>query len=328
MLRKKTSWIGFGLAGLFLVLFLYRVDLGQLVQALKGANYLFLVPAVVVYFVGVCLRAIRWRLLLLSVSNIPPHRLFSPIVIGFAVNNILPARVGLIARTYLLGVRERISVIASGATVAVDQLFDGLALLFFLEAIAVLVPLPAWARAIALAAAALFLSFLGIFLLLALRPHLTRRLAGKLTGRFPQKWQPRVSHGVDMALEGLSSLRRPDRLALAFVLSLLVWSTEAAMYYIVSLSFGLGQPYHVVLLMSSIANIAITLPSLPGGIGPFEFFGKQTLTLFAVPEGVAAAYVGVVHVVLLLPVTIVGMAMLAWKRVSLAEATGRGQAAR
>lgn len=328
MLRKKSSWIGFGLAGLFLVLFLYRVDFGQLVQALKEANYLFLIPAVLVYFVGVWFRAVRWRLLLLSLSNIPPHRLFSPIVIGFAVNNILPARVGLVARIYLLGVRERISVIASGATVAVDQLFDGLALLFFLEVIAVVVPLPAWAKAIALAAAALFLTFLGIFLMLAIWPRHARRLAGKVAGRFPQKWQPRISHGVDMALEGLASLRRPDRLALAFLLSLLVWSTEAAMYYIVSLSFGLAQPYHVLLLMASIANIAITLPSLPGGIGPFEFFGKQTLTLFAVPEGVAAAYVGVVHVVLLLPVTIVGLTMLAWRRVSLAEATGRGQVAR
>ncbi|MBI4288842.1 MAG: flippase-like domain-containing protein [Chloroflexi bacterium] len=322
MFKRKTSWLGIGLALVFLVLFLYRVDFRQLLQVLGQANYVYIVPAIMVYFFGVWLRAVRWRLLLQSLGNFPPHRLMPPIVVGFAINNILPARVGLIARAYLVGAWEGISKIGSGATVAVDQLFDGLALLFFLEVIAIAVPLPPWARALALVAAIVFIGFFVLLLIVALSPRLTVQLAGKLTRRLPERWQPRVADGINMALNGLAPLQRPDKLAIAFSLSLLVWATEAAMYYIVSLSFGLHQPYYVMLLLMSIANIAITPPSLPGGIGPFEFFGKQTILLFGVSEGVATAYVAVLHATVLLPVTLVGLALLAARRTSLAQAIG------
>lgn len=325
MFRRKTSWIGIGLAFVFLALFLYRVNFSQMVQVLQKANYLYIAPAILVYFIGVWFRAVRWRFLLQSLGKFPSHRLVSPILIGFALNNILPARVGVLVRAYLFGMWEGVSKIASFANVVVDQLFDGLALLFFLEVIAILMPLPAWARATALASAIIFVGFFVLLLILALSPRLTRWLVGKLTRWLPQRWQPRISDGVNMTLNGLASLHRPDRIAIAFFLSLLVWATEAAVYYIVALSFGLEQPFYVMLLLTSIANIAITLPSLPGGIGPFEFFGKQTLILFAVSEAVATAYVAIVHIVVLLPVTLVGLALLALKRVSIAEAVGRNQ---
>lgn len=319
------TWIGFGLAAIFLALFLYRVDFGQLAQVLGQANYLYIAPAILVYFVGVWFRAWRWHFLLLSLGKFPSRRLISPIVIGFALNNILPARLGLVARAYLVGTREGISKIASGATVIVDQLFDGLALLFFLEVIAIFVPLPPWARAIALAAAVAFIGLFLVLLILALSPGLSRGLAGWLTHRLPGRWQGRVSQGMDRAVEGLASLHSPGRLALAFFLSLLVWLSEAAMYYIVSLSFGLGQPYPVILLVTAMANIAITLPSLPGGIGPFELFGKQTLTLFAVSEAAATGYMAVLHVAVLLPPTVVGLGLLAASRIPLSQAIGSGK---
>lgn len=325
MFRRKTAWIGIALAVVFLALFLYRVNFGQIVQTLQKANYLYIAPAILVYFIGVWFRAVRWRFLLQSLGKFPSHRLVSPILIGFALNNILPARVGVLVRAYLFGMWEGANKIASFATVVVDQLFDGLALLFFLGVIVILVPLPMWAWTTALVSAIIFIGFFALLLVLALSPRLARWLVGKLTRWLPQRWQPRISDGVNMTLNGLASLQRPDRIAIAFFLSLLVWATEAAVYYIVAFSFGLEQPFYVMLLLTSIANIAITLPSLPGGIGPFEFFGKQTLFLFAVSEAVATAYVAVVHVVVLLPVTLVGLGLLALKRVSIAEAVGRNQ---
>jgi len=325
LFKRKISWIGLALAAVFLALFLYRVDFGQMVQVLRKANYYYIAPAILVYFIGVWFRAVRWRLLLRSLGDFPSRRLVSPILIGFAINNILPARVGLIVRAYLLGIQQGVSKIASGATVVVDQLFDGLALLFFLGIIAIIIPLPAWAKATALVSAIIFIGFFMLLLVLALSPHLTRWLVERLTHWLPSRWQPGIADSVNKVLAGLAPLQRPDRIAIAFFLSLLVWAIEAGVFYLVAFSFGLGQPFPVMLLVTSISNIAITLPSLPGGIGPFEFFGKQTLTLFAVPEATATAYIAVLHIVLLLPVTLAGLGLLALKRVSIAEATGRNR---
>ncbi|MFQ5827025.1 MAG: hypothetical protein ACE5IA_06680, partial [Dehalococcoidia bacterium] len=96
---------------------------------------------------------------------------------------------------------------------------------------------------------------------------------------------------------------------------------EIGSYYIVSFSFNLGQPYHIVFLAGSMANWGILLPAAPGGIGPFEFFGQQTLLLFGVGAGLAAAYIGFVHLMVLLPVTVVGLGFLSWEHRSLAEVT-------
>lgn len=309
----------------FLGLFLYRVDFSQMAAALARANYIYLAPAVLVYFVGVWFRALRWRFLLLSLGRITPQRLFPPIVMGFAINNIIPARLGLVARAYLVGEREGISKIASGATVVVDQLFDGIALLLFLEVIALFVPLVGWAKAMAWLAALVFGGFFAIFFFLAYSPPTAHRLVGAVTRFLPPTLHMRIDQWLDLALSGLTSLHHPARLVVVFFLSLLVWLTEAAMYYLVSFSFGMGQPFYVILLVCSIANIAITLPSLPGGIGPFEFFGKQTLLLFGVGEAVATAYVAVLHVTLLLPVTLVGLGFLGWSNVKMAEIIGQGK---
>ena len=53
------------------LLLLYQVDLGDLTDALRDANYSLLAPSIAVYFVAVWFRAARWRYLLAPISAIP-----------------------------------------------------------------------------------------------------------------------------------------------------------------------------------------------------------------------------------------------------------------
>ena len=143
-------------------------------------------------------------------------------------------------------------------------------------------------------------------------------------GPLPPSWRERVSDWLGLALSGLETLRSPGALVTVLMLSLLVWGAEMGAYYIASLSFGLGLPYHVVFLVGSIANWGILLPATPGGIGPFEYFGLRTLLVFGVAAGPAAAYIGFVHLMVLVPVTVVGLGFLAVEHRTLAEVTGAG----
>ena len=126
---------------------------------------------------------------------------------------------------------------------------------------------------------------------------------------------------TELFITGLGQLCSPSGLALLFITSLAVWLSEAAVFYIVSLSFKLGLPFYVVLLATSIANLAWALFMPPGGVGPFDFFGQQILIFFGVGASVAAAYVGALHAVILLPPIILGFIFLATTNLSLKEVT-------
>ncbi len=68
----------------------------------------------------------------------------------------------------------------------------------------------------------------------------------------------------------------------------------------------------MLMLATSTANIGITIPSLPGGIGPFEVAASETLKFFGVGGDVATAYSLVLHAALLLPPILLGIFYL-WR---------------
>jgi uncharacterized membrane protein YbhN (UPF0104 family) len=60
------------------------------------------------------------------------------------------------------------------------------------------------------------------------------------------------------------------------------------------------------MLMNGLANLALTIPAAPGGIGPFDWAGIKTLEAFGVDQAVASAYTITLHVALWFPITVLG----------------------
>jgi hypothetical protein len=76
-------------------------------------------------------------------------------------------------------------------------------------------------------------------------------------------------------------------------------------------------------MVAAAANLAITLPSSSGGIGPFEFFAKETLMVVGVGRDLAGAYAVALHGLLLVPVIVAGLFFLWAINLSLGQALGR-----
>jgi len=323
LLKSLRFWIGLTITLLFLALFLYplyRTGFAEMGQALREANYFFLLPAILVYFIGVFFRSVRWRYLLKPLGNFSPFRLFPLIIIGFLVNNILPARLGIVARAYILGERERVSKMATAGTVVVEQVFDGVTLLFFIAIIALFgVSIGGVLQNTVYIAAGLFLGALALCFILASSARLARRAIALLLNILPQRWRGRVEEWLVRLIEGLGMIRSPGKLLIIFIVSVLVWLCEAGMFYLVAFSFNLGQPFYVLLLATSISNLAWALLMTQGGLGSFDLACQQTLVFFGVTVGVASSYVLVLHAILLLPVTALGFIFLWWGNLSLAK---------
>ena len=97
------------------------------------------------------------------------------------------------------------------------------------------------------------------------------------------------------------------------------------MFYLLSLSFNLGQPFHIMLLVMSIATMSWFVLVSPGGVGAFDWFGRETLVVFGVPIATASAAILLIHATLILPVIALGFVFLWMENLSLAEVVGRRQ---
>jgi hypothetical protein len=320
LLKSRRFWIGLGITLLFLFLFLYQTDFGEMGRELGEAKYRFLLPAILIYFGGVLFRSVRWRYLLKPLGSFSSFRLFPLIVIGFLVNNVLPARLGIVARAIILGERESISKMATGGTLVVEQVFDGVTLLFFIAVIAVFgVSVGGVLQSTIYIVAGLFLGALVLCFILASSPRLARRGVSLLVHILPQRWRGKTEGWLARLIEGLGIMRRPGKLIVVFALSTLVWLCEAGTFCMVAFAFDLGLPFYVFMLAAAVANLAWALLMTPGGLGPFDYFAQQTVIYFGVSGAVATSYVVALHAIILLPMIALGFIFLWMANLSLAK---------
>src|SRR5512143_528880 len=128
---KWQFWVGLLISVVFIWLALRGLRLEEFWDAVKQANYLWLLPGIGVYFIGVWVRAWRWHYLLGPIKKIPTRTMFPITTIGYMGNNIYPARAGEVLRAVILKRHEGVPVSASLATIIVERIFDGVVMLGF-----------------------------------------------------------------------------------------------------------------------------------------------------------------------------------------------------
>ncbi len=328
----KRRWLVFALGivigGVLLWYSLRDLQLAEVWTTVRQANYWWLIPAVAVYFISVWFRSWRWGFLLRATKKVSPNRLFPVVVIGYMGNDILPFRLGEALRAYVLWRREQINVGTALTTAVLERLFDGLTMVLFVLVGLLFVGLPEDLRPWVAAAGGAFLAALALFLVLASRPGWLLRLAGFFIDRLaPARFRPPLNSFVQGIVAGLQSLRSGRDVFVLFGVTLWVWILETLKYWLVSFAFpGLQLTYPTILLMGGIVNLATALPSPPGYVGTFEL-GIPLLESIGAPHNVAAGYVLVLHAILLVPVTLLGLILMAREGVHWADVWQAGERA-
>ncbi|HUE96378.1 MAG TPA: lysylphosphatidylglycerol synthase domain-containing protein, partial [Longimicrobiaceae bacterium] len=103
MKRRIRTAVGILLSLLLLAWALRDVSYAEVAQHTRSADYRLFSLSIVIALSAFWIRAFRWGILLLPASGRIPFRpLLAATFIGFAVNNLLPARVGEFARAFSL----------------------------------------------------------------------------------------------------------------------------------------------------------------------------------------------------------------------------------
>ena len=314
MTKHARTVVGIALTALFLWLALRNVDLAAVGDALRSARYGFLVPAAACTLAGFALRAVRWQRILAPTADVPARRLFPIMMVGFATNNVLPARVGELARAYLAGSKAGVSRSSALATIVVERVCDGLTLIALMTATLAFAPLPTdepALRAIVLVATLVFgLGTAGLAGML-LWPTLFLRVGRLVATRLPGRLETRVDGLLDAFLQGLGALRDLRAIAGIVGLSIGVWSLEWATYAFVLQAFSLGlstvEWLAATTFLLVFVNLGIMLPSAPGYIGTYQFFAKLALNAFGVASASALGLAIVAHAMQYAIITSLGL---------------------
>jgi glycosyltransferase 2 family protein len=305
--------ISFGISAVLVLLLVKSVNPTSLAEAFGEADWRLIVPAIGLYFVGAWLRSMRWQLLLPEHAVAVPT-LFRALVVGFTVNNLLPIRMGEVARAYLLGRWCRIPYGATLASLVVERVLDGLSLAALLLVALRFVPAPPGYLEFAsvLLAGGFFCGAL-VLVLAAWRANAIVTIAELVSKPLPERPRALALKLAASFARGLSLVRGRHRLGRMVILSLVAWCVELSVFLVLMPGFGIPGTPPLALLVGSAANFATLVPSSPGYVGTFD---GALITVLRDTAGIAAApataYAIVVHATLFLPVVVLGTLVL-WR---------------
>lgn len=268
-------------------------------ESLRAANYLWLLPYLLL-LTGIHLcRTLRWGNLLAGLEKVPFRKLNEASGIGFMLLILLPFRLGEFARPFLVAQRSQIRRSAAMTTVVLERIVDGIAIATLLRILLFFVPdeLGGIDR-LKLGANLMFLVFGGglAFLLFALwqrerAVQLVRATAGKISASAAD----RMAEVVDAFVGAMKQLPGPGQLFSFFFFTAGYWVLNGLGMSLFARAFDCAvggtavcEPLLLTtfqgFLVLAVLVVGLMIPAAPGGAGTFQAFIILALSVFLPPS--------------------------------------------
>ncbi len=329
--RKRAGWkkklnyfISFALVVVLVYFSLKGLDLQSLWKFIKSANYLWVVLSIPIMFASHWVRAMRWKTMLEPIAKASSiWNLFSAVMAGYAVNNIIP-RGGELLRPYYYSKREKISFTMTFATIVVERFIDLLSLLlmfvlvsfFFREQLKLALPNLHIEKILV---PTIILVGIGI---LSFYQRWINFLLKKVIAPISKKLYERLSELFGKFFLGLTVIKRPKQYFQLTTESFLIWFLYTLPLYIMFFSFSFSYTYNLgfddAILLIVISGIGYTVAPTPGAIGLYHFLIQNALyRLYGISPEESLAYATVTHAVNYLSQVVVGGIFLLREHINL-----------
>ena len=298
--------IGLAISIVLLYFALKGISMHEILITLDRADYrIVFIP---VLFVGLSVAGCSFRWSRVCGEKVRLRDTFTALIIGLFVNNVLPARIGEVARGYVLSKKTGLSLTYSLSTVLADRFFDlaGLLAITFFFFPKQALP-PSVSKAI-FALVTLLMVCIAVMILLS-----RKRFAGLIAGKLHSIKRPffsKIGHRVLEIQENLRRINSPFNLLAFTLISIGNWLSMSAALYFVALALGVKLSFTYVPFVCALLNMGLTVPSSPGYIGVYQFLLTNLLLIFHVPKTEAFTVSILFHATWYLPYNIVGAILL------------------
>lgn len=314
MWKKYLLGAVISLAALYF--FFSTVTLGDLTQALGHMNPWWLIPSTLLLAGAFGLRAVRWHFLMRPVARVGLRSLFAALMVGFLANNILPAHLGEVVRAMVLGREEKVSTSATLATVVLERVYDGLAVVLLLLLVLLFLDRPGAAvegaitldglRTAGWVGLAFFLGVLVVLQAFCFWRGPSLKVLGWCCRPLPAKLSGPIMSFAGSFADGLAVARATDLMWIA-VYSMVIWGVYGLWAWSLLPAFGLNLGFWAGALVEVVVALALIIPAAPGFVGTFHIAASSALLFFGVDATVAASYAMVLWLLHFVFTSLVGL---------------------
>jgi glycosyltransferase 2 family protein len=304
VLRATMRWLP-GVVVTFLAFFLLArmINWSEFLAALQRVPFGVLILTVCIYLVSMVVRALAWQFLLQRQVN--PPRVILTLNEGYLFNNILPFRMGELARAFLMGRHSRQGMFYVLSTIIVERSFDlAIAAGLVLSTLPLALKLE-WARPVATLLLGVILAGLFVVYLAARHRERVETWVNQLAGRWGwvRRWILPQIHSI---LSGFSVLTRVEYFAGGLGLLAMSWFLAIVRDWLLIRVFVPEAPLWWAALGISASNIVGAVPSVMASLGTYELGAVGALTLVGMAKEYVLAYALITHVTHLISSSLIG----------------------
>jgi uncharacterized protein (TIRG00374 family) len=285
-----------------LALVVRSVDLGAAWEVLRRAEPGWLVLLLAFVAADVLLRAIRWRVLLAPLADVPLRTTLSSLLVGYLANNVLPARLGEIVRSHDLGERAGVSRSMVLGTIVVERVVDTVVVV----AIAAIAILVLSVRGVVASAVLVGLAVTALLVVAIAVGIVAHRLPGAHRLRAALGRWPRVHDVLRKLRAGLAIASDARTMAAAVALSVGSWSCTVLAFAAAAQAVGIEPTMGQAALLAAGTNLATAIPAAPGYVGTFELATVTIAGSVGISAAPALAFAVLVHATTLLLTSVGG----------------------
>jgi uncharacterized protein (TIRG00374 family) len=297
---------------------LYIAQPARLLEALQLADFRLVALGFVVSLGWILFRTLVWRTILQEKATL--GQVFWTVNIGYLLNNLLPLRLGELARSFLLSRQARIEFFEVLSTIVIERILDlAYAAGLLLVTLSFIVGGGAgWARPAAISTGVIVLAGLIVLYLVARFRQWFISLYHKIGARWPIVLRIGGDR-VEAIFNGLEALRDGRRFLTVLLWMTCNWGVAVVQYYTLLLAFVPNAPPLWGAFALAVAAFGIAAPSSPGAVGVFEAAVVAGLGVLGVDPARALAFALTAHLINFLNTGILGAVGLAVTGQSLSD---------
>jgi len=338
---SKQMWGGILVSVVCLAAIFFFIEPVQIWEALKSANYWYLLLTTLSLIVYLIIRAWRWRFMLQNEVFITPT--FHIQNIGYLVNNYLPLRLGDITQAVLIGNVPPITIARGLSSVVMARILDMMFIILLLPfTLSQVETIPEQIQSMTQIVGILVTVAVASLILAANQRPFVQKLSTLILnhivgiGKNSAKWAdnkivaskrpffykivrftfgsmskldtPSWVHRIDDFLVGLSSLTQFKSGLILIISTVFIWLPIIGAYYTTMLAVNLEPTIAMAAFVMCAAAFSVAAPSSPGQVGVFHAGVIFTLVnILSQPEAESASFAFIYHAIYFVLMTILGI---------------------
>jgi len=219
---------------------------------------------------------------------------------------ILPVRLGVLIRAYLVGKEAHISKVLVFSTILVEKVFDSLVFVLLFVTVLPFVA-PDWFLWSAIpTSTGLFFALFPAMVLVTWQRRRLMQFARVMLKYMP--WEQRFSLSLrfETVLDGLTPLQGGRRILSLWGWTLLLTLMGALVNVVVMRAFDIQVSIVAAFFLLAVLQMGSRIPAPLGGMGVFQYLCVKALSFFGVDANLALSFGFMLHFVVFVPGSLLG----------------------